>query len=109
MPRSREPDPSAAGALRDAVLLSPVRLGVVTALLARDGATFSELREILGVTRGNLGIHLQKLEEAGYVDVAKSFVDRKPQTLCRLSRRGRAALLTLVRALDEIVRVTSRR
>ncbi|MCG3135199.1 MAG: hypothetical protein HMLKMBBP_02705 [Planctomycetes bacterium] len=108
-PRDRAPPPDRIGGpLWDAVLLSPVRLGVVTALLARGEATFSELRELLSVTQGNLGIHLRKLEEAGYVAVEKEFVDRKPRTTCRLTRRGRAALLAHVAALDAAVRVSGR-
>jgi DNA-binding MarR family transcriptional regulator len=76
----------------DPLLLSEVRLGVVAALLARPSATFSDLKDLLGLTQGNLSIHLQKLEEAGYVLVKKDFVGRRPRTTCRLSAKGRRAL-----------------
>ena len=75
----------------DPLLLSQVRLGVVAVLVERGRATFPELKELLGVTQGNLGIHLRKLEEGGYVTIEKDFVDRKPRTMLRLTAKGRAA------------------
>ena len=86
----------------DPVLLSRVRLGVVSVLVSRAEATFPELKVVLGVTQGNLTVHLRKLEEAGYVTIDKSFVDRKPRTTVRLARRGREAFLAHVRALGRI-------
>lgn len=86
----------------DPLLLSEVRLGVVAALLARPSATFSDLKGLLGLTQGNLSIHLQKLEEAGYVLVKKDFVGRRPRTTCRLSARGRRALLDHVENLRRL-------
>lgn len=95
-------------ALFDAVLLSQARLGIVTVLLARPEATFSDLKDVLGLTQGNLGIHLQKLEEAGYVAVEKEFVDRRPRTTARLTPKGRAAFLQHVARLDRVARGASR-
>ena len=69
----------------DPVLLSQVRLGIVTVLITRKDATFSDLKSLLGLTQGNLGIHLQKLEEAGYVATKKAFVKRKPRTTVRIT------------------------
>jgi DNA-binding MarR family transcriptional regulator len=92
------------GALFDALLLSQVRLGIVTVLLARAEATFPELKDILGLTQGNLGIHLRKLEDGGYVEVRKEFVDRRPRTTARLTTAGRRALLAHVAQLDRLVR-----
>jgi len=88
----------------DPVLLSQVRLGIVSVLLAREEAVFTDLRDLLGTSQGNLGIHLQKLEEAGYVAARKEFVDRKPRTTCRLTARGRAAFLRHVERLGRIAR-----
>ncbi len=88
----------------DPVLLSQARLAVVAALLARSTATFSDLKDLLGLTQGNLGIHLQKLEEAGYVSVDKAFVERKPRTTVRLTARGRAAFKKHVELLNAIAR-----
>lgn len=86
----------------DPLLLSKVRLGIVSVLMGRKDATFSDLKQLLGLTQGNLGIHLQKLEEAGYVEVEKSFVNRKPMTRCQLSPAGRAAFLSHVKQLQRI-------
>ena len=75
----------------DDVIHGRIRLGVVAYLSAVDSALFSELRDKVGATDGNLSAHLRKLEEAGYVAVAKSFVNRKPQTRLSLTPAGRAA------------------
>jgi DNA-binding MarR family transcriptional regulator len=84
----------------DEVLLSRARLGVLSILLARDGATFAELKELLGLTQGNLGTHLRTLEDAGYVAVVKDFHDRRPRTTVRLAARGRRAFERHVAALE---------
>ncbi len=87
----------------DPLLLSQARLGIVTVLLGREEASFSDLKTLLGLTQGNLGVHLRKLEDAGYVAVSKAFVERKPRTTCRLTAAGRAALLGHVARLERIV------
>lgn len=86
----------------DPLLLSQVRLGIVSVLLERREASFPDLRSLLGVTQGNLGAHLGKLEEAGYVEVDKAFVDKKPRTTCRITKAGREAFLAHVARLREI-------
>ena len=86
----------------DPVLLSQARLGVVTVLMTRPSATFGDLKALLGLTQGNLGTHLGKLEEAGYVEVEKTFVDRKPRTTLRITARGRGAFLDHVAALQRV-------
>jgi DNA-binding MarR family transcriptional regulator len=88
----------------DEAFLSPARLGIVSVLLARRDATFSDLKALLDLTQGNLGAHLQKLEEAGYVEVTKGFVGRRPRTTCRLTRAGREAFLKHARALESLAR-----
>jgi DNA-binding MarR family transcriptional regulator len=93
---ARDPEPF------DEAFLSQVRLGVVSALLARKEATFSDLKSLLAATQGNLGMHLRRLEEAGYVAVTKEFVGRRPRTTCRLTRAGREAFLRHVRRLDAL-------
>jgi DNA-binding MarR family transcriptional regulator len=86
----------------DAVLLSQARLGIVTALMGRTEATFSELKALLGLTQGNLGMHIQKLEDEGYLAVKKAFVRRVPRTTCHLTAKGRRAFLTHVERLARI-------
>jgi DNA-binding transcriptional ArsR family regulator len=78
----------------DPVIHAQARLRVVAALsVLRDGdrITFPRLQELLGMTAGNLSVHLRKLEDAEYVDVTKTHQGRTPTTLLCLSRRGRLA------------------
>lgn len=75
----------------DQMLMSQARLGIISVLVARKGATFTDLKTLLSLTQGNLTIHLQKLEEGGYVSVKKEFVKRKPRTTCSITARGRRA------------------
>jgi DNA-binding MarR family transcriptional regulator len=88
----------------DPLLLSQVRLGVISLLMTRRELTFSDLKSLLDLTQGNLGTHLGKLEDAGYVSVRKEFVERKPRTTVRITSRGRKAFLRHVRILEEIAR-----
>lgn len=84
------------------MLLSQVRLGVISVLVSRKEATFSDLKVLLELTQGNLTIHLQKLEEGGYVAVKKEFVQRKPRTTCRITAKGRRAFLAHLEQLRAI-------
>lgn len=88
----------------DPVLLSQTRLGIVSVLVTRKDATFSELKDLLGLTQGNLGVHLRKLEEAGYAKIKKEFVKRKPRTTAKLTAKGRKAFLAHVEQLERIAR-----
>ncbi len=86
----------------DPLLLSQARLGVITVLLSRSDATFTELKALLGLTQGNLGAHLQQLEKANYVEVRKEFVGRMPRTSARITAEGRKAFLSHVNQLSQI-------
>jgi len=88
----------------DRTLHEPVRLAVASLLASRAEASFTELREMLDVTDGNLSVHLKALQEAGYGSVEKAFVERKPRTTVRLSRKGREALEKYLDALEAIVK-----
>jgi DNA-binding MarR family transcriptional regulator len=83
-----------------------VRLGILAILDGAERADFRYLRETLGVTDGNLGRHLQVLEEAGFVTIQKVFENRKPRTWAKLTRAGRAAFHSEVAALRELVAST---
>jgi DNA-binding MarR family transcriptional regulator len=87
----------------DELLLSKVRLGVVAELLNFDWIAFSELARALDVSHGNLGAHLAKLVEAGYVEEEKSFVNRRPLTRYRLTKRGRGAFAAHVSQLQSLL------
>ncbi len=75
----------------DRVIHEPARLAIMAVLAACDAADFVYLRNATDLTQGNLSAHLAKLEEAGYVSVEKRFQGKKPNTLCRLTDRGRSA------------------
>ncbi len=85
------------------VIHGKLRLALLSLLAGVDEAEFTWLRAKTGSTDGNLGAQLQKLEEAGYVKVKKRFVQRKPQTLYRMTEAGRAALAEYVRALKQLL------
>jgi DNA-binding HxlR family transcriptional regulator len=85
------------------VIHGKLRLAVLSLLMGVDDADFTWLRERTGATDGNLGAQLMKLEEAGYVAMKKRFVLRKPQTLYRMTEKGRVALGEYVDALKELL------
>jgi DNA-binding transcriptional ArsR family regulator len=87
----------------DPLLHERGRLAIVSVLAAAPVLTFTEVREALGMTDGNLSVHLQKLEEKGYVNIDKQFVGRRPQTSCRLTRSGRQAFGRYLDHLEAIV------
>ncbi len=85
------------------VIHGKLRLAVLSLLVAVEEADFTWLRTKTGSTDGNLGAQMVKLEEAGYVTVEKRFLERKPQTLYRLTDAGRHALAEYVQALRELL------
>lgn len=80
-----------------------LRLAVLSILAGAEEAEFTYLRDRTGSTDGNLGAHLLKLEQAGYVQMTKTFIGRKPATLYRLTDEGREALLDYVRNLRSLL------
>src|SRR5919204_2103806 len=88
----------------DPLLHERGRLAIVSVLAAVESLTFTELRDHLTMTDGNLSVHLQKLEEKGYVAIDKQFVGRRPQTSCRLTRAGQKAFARYLDHLEAIVR-----
>ena len=87
----------------DPVVHGKLRLAVLSLLVAVEEADFTWLRQKTGSTDGNLGAQLLKLEEAGYVAVEKRFVQRKPQTMYRMTDAGRDALTEYVQALKQLL------
>ncbi len=85
----------------------PVRLRIMASLVAlepSDEVDFTYLRDLLEVTDGNLGAHLRKLEEAGYISINKVFVERKPRTYVSATPQGRRVFQEHVRALEMILK-----
>ena len=85
----------------------PVRLRIMAALVTLEPGNevdFSYLRDLLQVTDGNLGAHLRKLEEAGYIAVNKTFIERKPRTFVAATAAGRKVFQEHVAALESILK-----
>jgi DNA-binding MarR family transcriptional regulator len=87
----------------DRVIHERGRLAIMSLLAATESLSFKELKGHLGMTDGNLSVHMRTLEEGGYVAVQKSFVDRKPLTEYSLTPAGREAFQEYIQALAEIV------
>jgi DNA-binding MarR family transcriptional regulator len=90
----------------DNIIHQPARLQIMSSLMALDPGEevdFVYLREILKLTDGNLGAHLGKLEDAGYIKIEKTFVARKPRTFIRATGKGRDAFEQHTAALKEII------
>ncbi len=87
----------------NSVVHGKLRLALLSLLSGVVEAEFTWLRSRTGSTDGNLGAQLQKLEEVGYVTVEKKFVQRKPQTLYRMTEAGRQALTEYVQALKQML------
>ena len=90
----------------DNIIHQPVRLRIMSALVALEAGEqvdFVHLRKILDVTDGNLGAHLAKLENAGYVKVEKTFIARKPRTFINVTGKGRDAFDEHTAALKKII------
>jgi DNA-binding MarR family transcriptional regulator len=87
----------------DDVIHSRLRLGIMAYLAKAKAADFTELKTALKATQGNLSIQLRKLEDAGYITVDKSFVERKPLTRAQLTRSGRRAFLAYLDAMAKLI------
>jgi DNA-binding MarR family transcriptional regulator len=85
-----------------------VRLGLMSALAVRDKLTFSELKAQFDVSDGNLSAHARKLEEAGYLSCVKSFEERRPKTVYRLTTAGRSALNHYLDHVEAVIKATRR-
>ncbi|RYZ00624.1 MAG: transcriptional regulator [Chitinophagaceae bacterium] len=84
----------------DPILHSQLRLAVMSLLIGVKEAEFTFLKEKTGATAGNLSVQVQKLKEAGYIEVQKQFKDNYPQTLCRITQTGIDAFDRYVKALQ---------
>ena len=93
----------------DAIIHQPVRLKIMAALKAlppNEQIEFVRLRKLVDATEGNLGAHIQTLEQAGYVAVEKDFTDNKPRTRIKLTKKGRRAFEDYVARLRDIIQDT---
>ena len=81
----------------DPILHSQLRLAVISILISVKEAEFTFLKEKTNATAGNLSVQIQKLKDAGYIEVIKQFKDNYPQTICKITKQG-------VRAFEEYVK-----
>lgn len=109
--------PSAAGkrlaavegsrALRlDRLIHERTRLAIVSALAVNESLTFTDLKQLLDVSDGNLSVHSRKLEDAGYVECEKTFENRIPKTSYRLTKTGRAAFERYLNHMEALIEAT---
>lgn len=80
-----------------------VRLGIMSVLMVNEFADFTSLKELLGVTDGNIASHIKALEKEGYVKVEKSFIDRKPNTRYSATRSGKEDFQKHIDAIENLL------
>ena len=108
-PRNAPPSsiakPQAKGPLAlDRLIHERLRLGIISALAANESLTFSELKNLMNTTDGNLSVHARKLEEAGYISCTKFFEGRLPKTEYKLTAAGRSALENYVSHMESLIK-----
>ena len=93
----------------DRVIHEKARLGILTSLVTHPrGLLFGDLKQMCGLTDGNLSRHLQVLEGAGLVQIQKGYDHKRPQTLCRITASGRQRYLDYLKVLEQVVRDAAR-
>ena len=90
----------------DRVIHEKGRLAIMSMLAASPELSFTELRDALNMTDGNLTTHIRTLQEAGYVSVTKSFQKNRPLTTCSLTGAGKKAFANYINLLDSIIQQT---
>ena len=93
----------------DGLIHERMRLGIVSALAANESLTFSELKELLKTTDGNVSVHARKLEDADYISCSKSFEGRMPKTEYRLTDKGRRALENYLNHMEALIHAARER
>jgi DNA-binding MarR family transcriptional regulator len=88
----------------DKVLEHSVRLQIMSVLMANESFDFNSLKDLVGVTDGNLATHIKALEREKYITVIKSFVDRKPNTRYKATDRGRQVFKKHLEGLEQLIR-----
>jgi DNA-binding MarR family transcriptional regulator len=90
----------------DRVIHEKGRLAIMSMLAASTELSFTEMRDALEMTDGNITTHIRTLQEAGYISVAKSYQNNRPLTTCSLTTAGRKAFAEYVNLLEKIVQQT---
>jgi DNA-binding MarR family transcriptional regulator len=87
----------------DKVIHERMRLGIISALAANETLSFTELKNLLNTTDGNISVHARRLEEAGYLTLEKSFRGRVPLTEYRITDAGREALAKYLNHMEALI------
>ncbi len=87
----------------DRIIHERIRLAIISALAANESMVFTELRNLLNTTDGNLSIHARKLEDAGYISCTKTFEGRVPKTIYRITAAGRKALTKYLDHMEALI------
>jgi DNA-binding MarR family transcriptional regulator len=90
----------------DRVIHEKGRMAIMSLLAATAELSFTELRDSLGMTDGNITSHIRTLQQAGYIAVTKSFQEKRPLTTCSLTPVGRKAFEDYINLLEQIVKQT---
>ena len=88
----------------DRLIHERLRLGIISALAANESLTFSDLKNLMNTTDGNLSVHARKLEEAGYISCSKYFEGRLPKTEYKLTAAGRSALEDYLSHMESLIK-----
>ena len=89
----------------DRTIHEKARLGILTSLIAHPkGLRFNDLKQLCGLTDGNLSRHLEVLDEAGLIAIVKSFERNRPKTACRITAEGRKRFMQYLAVLEQVVR-----
>jgi DNA-binding MarR family transcriptional regulator len=90
----------------DRVIHEKGRLAIMSMLAATPELSFTEMRNALGMTDGNLTTHIRTLQEAGYLAVSKTYEKNRPLTTCSLTTNGRKAFASYIDLLEQILQQT---
>ena len=88
----------------DDVIHSRIRTAIMAVLVSVEEAEFKYLKEKINATDGNLSVHIKKLEDAGYLSVKKSFINRKPVSQYKITIKGRKAFENYIKNLENIIK-----
>ena len=88
----------------DEIIHSRIRLAIMSVLISMDEADFNFIKEKINATDGNLSVHLKKLEDAEYLSVKKEFLDKKPHSLYKLTKKGKTAFEKYIEQLEKLIK-----
>ena len=103
-PEARPAKQKSAAPNLDRLIHERLRLGIISALAANESLTFSDLKNLMNTTDGNLSVHARKLEDAGYISVSKYFEGRLPKTEYKLTAAGRSALESYLSHMESLIK-----